>query len=53
MTRNYKKLEVPIKKVLMGWPVDKAVNINAVLNPDAFYATLEALKPYMEELMRE
>lgn len=53
MTRNYKKLEVPIKKVLMGWPVDKAVNINAVLNPDAFYATLEVLKPYMEELMRE
>jgi len=53
MTRNYKKLEVPIKKVLMGWPVDKAVNINAVLNPDAFYATLEALKPYMEELMKE
>ncbi len=42
MTRNYKKLEVPpIKKVLMGWPIDKAVNINAVLNPEAFYAVIE------------
>ncbi|WP_069807502.1 acetoacetate--CoA ligase [Vulcanisaeta thermophila] len=53
MTRNYKKLEVPIRKVLMGWPVDKAVNINAVLNPEAFYAVLEALKPYLEEIMKE
>ncbi|WP_243681522.1 hypothetical protein [Vulcanisaeta souniana] len=54
MTRNYKKLEVPpIKKVLMGWPIDKAVNINAVLNPEAFYAVIEALKPYMDEIMKE
>ena len=35
-TLNGKKLEVPIKKLLMGVPVEQAVNIDAVANPQAF-----------------
>ena len=41
MTLNGKKLEVPVKRVLMGIPLDKAVSINAVSNPDAFRFFLE------------
>ncbi|WP_243292162.1 acetoacetate--CoA ligase [Bacillus sp. FJAT-47783] len=33
-TLNGKKLEVPIKKILMGTPVDKAVNMGSLLNPE-------------------
>jgi len=35
-TLNGKKLEVPIKKLLMGVLVEQAVNIDAVANPQAF-----------------
>jgi acetoacetyl-CoA synthetase len=34
-TLNGKKLEVPIKKILMGTPVEKAVNMGSLLNPDS------------------
>ncbi|MDQ3667923.1 MAG: acetoacetate--CoA ligase [Acidobacteriota bacterium] len=32
-TLNGKKLEVPVKKILMGVPVEKAVNLDSVSNP--------------------
>lgn len=34
-TLNGKKLEVPIKKILMGIPVEKAVNKGSLANPDS------------------
>jgi acetoacetyl-CoA synthetase len=53
MTLNFKKLEVPIKKILLGWEINKAVNLANVLNPDAVYAIVDASKPYMEEILKE
>jgi acetoacetyl-CoA synthetase len=34
-TLNGKKLEVPVKKLLLGMPVEKAVNIDSMSNPQA------------------
>lgn len=34
-TLNGKKLEVPVKKILLGIPLEKAVNLGAMQNPDA------------------
>ena len=34
-TLNAKKLEVPVKKILMGEPVEKAVNIDSMSNPQS------------------
>jgi acetoacetyl-CoA synthetase len=34
-TLNGKKMEVPIKKILLGQPIDKAVNIGSMANPQA------------------
>jgi acetoacetyl-CoA synthetase len=53
MTLNYKKLEVPVKKILLGWDVKKAVNLDSVLNPEAVFALIEAAKPIIEELRKE
>lgn len=41
-TLNGKKLEVPIKKILMGIPIEKAINIGSVSNPKTieFYQKL-------------
>lgn len=47
MTLNYKKLEVPIKKILMGWEIEKAVNLDSIMNPDAVFRVVEAAKPYI------
>jgi acetoacetyl-CoA synthetase len=32
-TLNGKKLEVPVKKILMGIPLDRAVNLDSMSNP--------------------
>ncbi|WP_066308793.1 acetoacetate--CoA ligase [Bacillus sp. FJAT-29814] len=40
-TLNGKKLEVPIKKILMGTPVEKAVNIGSLANPDTIQYFVE------------
>ncbi|AAB91033.1 MULTISPECIES: acetoacetate--CoA ligase [Archaeoglobus] len=53
MTLNYKKLEVPIKKILLGWEVEKAVNLDSIMNPDAVFKVVEAAKPYVEQLEGE
>jgi acetoacetyl-CoA synthetase len=34
-TLNAKKLEVPIKKILTGVPVENAVNVDSMANPDS------------------
>jgi acetoacetyl-CoA synthetase len=40
-TINGKKMEVPLKKLLMGFPPEKAMNIGSMANP-------ESLKEYLE-----
>jgi len=40
-TLNGKKLEVPVKKVLMGMPLEKAVNVDSMSNPEAMGYFLE------------
>ncbi len=32
-TLNGKKLEVPVKKILAGFPVERAVNVDSMANP--------------------
>lgn len=44
-TLNGKKLEVPVRRILLGHPLEKAVNMGAVSNPEAL--------PYFIELARE
>jgi len=34
-TLNGKKLEVPVKKILMGIPLEKAVNVDSMSNPES------------------
>jgi acetoacetyl-CoA synthetase len=37
-TLNGKKLELPVKKILLGTPVDRAVTLGSVANPEALRA---------------
>jgi len=34
-TLTGKKMEVPVRKLLMGWPLDKAASRDAMMNPEA------------------
>lgn len=34
-TLTGKKMEVPVRKILMGWPLARAANLGAMTNPDA------------------
>lgn len=34
-TLNSKRLEVPVKKILSGVPLDKAVNVDSMMNPES------------------
>jgi len=43
-TLNGKKLEVPVKRILMGTPLEKAVNIGAVSNPSSLNFFIELAK---------
>ncbi len=40
-TLSGKKLEVPVKRVLMGAPADKAASRDALVQPDALDAFVE------------
>ncbi|WP_067726921.1 acetoacetate--CoA ligase [Oceanobacillus damuensis] len=40
-TLNGKKIEVPIKKILMGVPKEEAVNIDSLLNPESIQLFVE------------
>lgn len=53
LTLNFKKLEVPVKKILMGWDINKAVRIDSISNPDALYTLIELSKPIIEEIKRK
>jgi acetoacetyl-CoA synthetase len=35
MTLTRKKMEVPVRKILLGAPVERAANRNAMANPDS------------------
>jgi acetoacetyl-CoA synthetase len=41
-TLNGKKLEVPVKKILAGFPIEKAVNRDSMANPEtiSYFADL-------------
>ena len=34
-TLTGKKMEIPVRKILMGWPPDRAASRDAMMNPDA------------------
>ncbi|QIW22913.1 acetoacetate--CoA ligase [Sulfolobus sp. S-194] len=53
LTLNFKKLEVPVKKILMGWDINKAVRIDSITNPDALYILIELSKQIIEEIKRK
>jgi acetoacetyl-CoA synthetase len=40
-TLNGKKLEVPIKKLFMGVPLEKAISVDSMSNPEAMYYFVE------------
>jgi acetoacetyl-CoA synthetase len=40
-TLNGKKLEVPVKKILMGIPVENAVNLDSMKNPESMKYFIE------------
>lgn len=44
-TLNGKKLEVPVKRILAGRPVAEAVSADALADPDALHAFLDAVRP--------
>jgi len=53
LTLNFKKLEVPVKKILMGRDINKAVRIDSISNLDALYTFIELSKPVIEEIKRK
>jgi len=52
-TFNFKKLEVPVKKVLLGWDISKSVNLANLINPEAFFKVIEAGKPIADNIKEE
>jgi len=45
-TLNNKKLEVPVKKILMEMPAEKAVNLDSMSNPQSIAYFVELAKAY-------
>jgi acetoacetyl-CoA synthetase len=45
-TLNNKKLEVPVKKILMGIPIEKAVNLDSMINPECLIQFVELSKTF-------
>lgn len=52
-TRTGKKLEVPIKRALLGTPVEEAVSLAAVDDADAFSALVETARQALEQRQKE
>ena len=48
-TLNGKKMEVPVKKILMGIPLNRAVNLDAVSNPDSIKFFVELAKEFKDK----
>jgi acetoacetyl-CoA synthetase len=49
VTLNGKKLEVPVKKILMGVPTEKAVNIDSMGNPKSIKYFMEFAKRFASQ----
>ena len=49
ITLNGKKLEVPVKKILMGVPAEKAVNIDSMGNPQSINYFKEFAKRFASQ----
>jgi acetoacetyl-CoA synthetase len=47
-TLNAKKLEVPVKKILAGSPVEKAVNVDSMSNPESIEYFVELARNLQE-----
>jgi acetoacetyl-CoA synthetase len=45
-TLNDKKLEVPVKRILMGVPSEKAVNVDSMRNPDSIQFFVDLAKKF-------
>ena len=45
-TLNGKKLEVPVKKILAGFPVERAVNVDSMANPGAIDYFVNAAREF-------
>jgi acetoacetyl-CoA synthetase len=43
-TLNMKKLEVPVKKILSGLPVETSVNLDSMSNPESLYFFIDMAK---------
>ncbi|WP_027409111.1 acetoacetate--CoA ligase [Anoxybacillus tepidamans] len=43
-TLNGKKMEIPIRKILLGFPLEKAVNVGSMANPDSLAFFVELAK---------
>ncbi|ANB55840.1 acetoacetate-CoA ligase [Anoxybacillus sp. B7M1] len=43
-TLNGKKMEIPIRKVLLGFPLEKAVNVGSMANPESLEFFVELAK---------
>ncbi len=48
-TINGKKMEVPIKKIIMGFPVEKALNISSMANPECLEEFIRIAKEIREK----
>ena len=48
-TISGKKLEAPVKKILMGIPVEKAANVDSLKNPGALQFFIEFAKKFEGE----
>src|SRR3546814_9654264 len=50
-TLTGKKMEVPVRKLLLGWPLEKAASRDAMMNPDAIDRSEEHTSE-LQSLMR-
>ncbi|MBB5323104.1 acetoacetyl-CoA synthetase [Anoxybacillus tepidamans] len=45
-TLNGKKMEIPIRKILLGFPLEKAVNVGSMANPESLSFFIELAKQW-------
>ena len=45
-TLNGKKMEVPIRRILLGHPIEKAVNVDSMSNPESLEYFIELAKSF-------
>ena len=52
-TLTGKKMEVPVRKILMGWPLEKAASRDAMANPEAIDYFIEFARQATDYSWRE